>query len=67
MFLTTNITKVNSNSLLDENLNIYQFQNNKALLDFQYKFELSNSEDDAQQSFEGIYPIQFKDLFRHNP
>ena len=51
-------------STLSEKLNIYKYQNNMALLEFNYDFKVDDKDEAAH---EGLFPAQFSNLFKHNP
>ena len=63
MFITVWIvsTAALSRGFLDERLNIYQYTNEQAMLEFTYDFVKDSS------GFLGVYPFEFERLFRVIP
>ena len=54
--LLITIVKSEDQELFDEQLSIYQYQNNKALLDFSYKFSINQFHQEVDNWFASTYP-----------
>lgn len=51
------LSNINAGDTLDEYLNIYKYQNNWSLLEFNYVF--TKTDEDEANSHSGLYPAQF--------
>ena len=66
LLVSTLFSKINAgtSAYLDENLSIYKFKNNWAMLEFNYEFTMAEESD--ENSHLGLYPAQFESVFATN-